>query len=583
MNETQLLERSCLVEGSITMSATEKDTSRHWKEFACGGGSAFCNILISYPLNKLIFRQMMHGVEATLALNQLQKEGLTYLYRGMLPPLLQRSISMSLMFGVYDECLQPLLNYKVNPYVAKSIAGVVAGCFEATLMPFERLQTLLIHPKFHKEFKNTAHASRHIAKYYGIKEFYRGLVPILIRNGPSNALFFIIRDEVQLRMPKQEYIVYESLQNFLAGASIGAFLSTLFYPLNVIKIAMQCELGGPHRTIIYEFKYILHKRGSKFANFYHVSERPAYREDFRFEKAFNSFYKLHSAASWSNARIRCEAEGSHLMVPDTLDEADAMPLLIASALTNYQGVYVGIHDFYTERYFVTIKGFKLRDSILDLLWESEQPVHGGGRCVAMRRNGRFYVNPCTNRLPFICKTKANRVSYYQECDTFDSRWKLGNNGSCYITHAEPQTWHEAHGTCLSAGGYLAILDSRDEAEYIREQFKEVDQVKTPGDYAFLGFSDLFQAYHYRTVHGKPLNRFLDWDLKCPQSNEAETNADRCGGIRRSGLLATADCTVPAIFFCEKPAKGTYQFKSLRYNPSHKHHKHIKKEIKWLYD
>ncbi|XP_014360259.2 lymphocyte antigen 75-like [Papilio machaon] len=310
-----------------------------------------------------------------------------------------------------------------------------------------------------------------------------------------------------------------------------------------------------------------------------VSQRPNYREDFRFEKAFNSFYKLHSAASWSNARIRCEAEGSHLMVPDTLDEADAMPLLIASTLTTYEGVYVGIHDFYTERYFVTIKGSKLRDSILDLLWEAEQPVHGGGRCVAMRRNGRFYVNPCTNQLPFICKTKANRVSYYQECDTFDSRWKLGNNGSCYITHAEPQTWHEAHGTCLSAGGYLAILDTRDEAEYIREQFKNVDQVKTPGDFAFLGFSDLFQAYHYRTVHGKPLNRFLDWDLKCPQSDGAKTNADRCGGIRRSGLLATADCTHPSIFFCEKPAKGTYQFKSLRHNDFHKHHKHIKKEIK----
>ncbi|KPI93512.1 Mitochondrial carrier triple repeat protein 1 [Papilio xuthus] len=458
------------------MPASEKKASTHWKEFACGGGSAFCNILISYPLNKLIFRQMMHGVEATLALNQLQKEGLTYLYRGMLPPLLQRSFSMSLMFGVYDECLQPLLHHKVNPYVAKSIAGMVAGCFEATLMPFERLQTLLIHPKFHKEFKNTAHAGRHIAKYY-------------------------------------------------------------------------------------------------------VSQRPKYREDYRFEKAFNSFYKLHSAANWSNARIRCEAEGSHLMVPDTLDEADAMPLLIASALTTFEGVYVGIHDFYTERYFVTIKGSKLRDSILDLLWESEQPVYGGGRCVAMRRNGRFYVNPCTNRLPFICKTKAKRVSYYEECDTFDSRWKLGNNGSCYITHAEPQTWHEAHGTCLSAGGYLAILDTRDEAEYIREQFKEVDQVKTPGDFAFLGFSDLFQAYHYRTVHGKPLSRFLDWDLKCPQSDDAESNGDRCGGIRRSGLLATADCTVPAIFFCEKPAKGTYQFKSLRHNDLHKHHKHIKQEIK----
>lgn len=212
---------------------------------------------------------MMHGVEATFALNQLQKEGLGYLYRGMLPPLLQRSLSMSLMFGIYDKSLHPLLDYEVNPYVAKAIAGVVAGCFEATLMPFERIQTLLIHPQYHNQLKNTAHAARHIARHYGIKEFYRGHRPILLRNGPSNAMFFIIRDEIKQRLPKQDSILYQSIQNFLAGASIGAFLSTLFYPLNVIKIAMQCELGGPHRTISYKFKYILRERGSNFVNFYH--------------------------------------------------------------------------------------------------------------------------------------------------------------------------------------------------------------------------------------------------------------------------------------------------------------------------
>lgn len=222
----------------------------------------------SFHWYKLLL-QMMHGVEATFALNQLQKEGLTYLYRGMLPPLLQRTMSMSLMFGVYDECLQPLLQYNVNTYTAKTVAGIVAGCCEATLMPFERLQTLLIHPKFHQQFKNTPHAAQYIAKHYGIKEFYRGLVPILLRNGPSNALFFIIRDEVQMRLPKHDHMISQSLQNFIAGASIGALLSTLFYPLNVIKIAMQCELGAPHRTLAYEFRYILLKRGSKLANFYH--------------------------------------------------------------------------------------------------------------------------------------------------------------------------------------------------------------------------------------------------------------------------------------------------------------------------
>ncbi|XP_013196168.1 mitochondrial nicotinamide adenine dinucleotide transporter SLC25A51 [Amyelois transitella] len=274
--EPQLLDKSCLSEGEIdvmipapSLQSPQTCTVEHWKEFLCGGGSAFCNILISYPLNKLIFRQMMHGVETMSALHQLRKEGLVFLYRGMLPPLMQRTLSMSLMFGIYDECLQPLLKHDVNPYAAKSIAGIVAGCVEATLMPFERVQTLLIHPKFHQKFKNTADASRHIARYYGIKEFYRGLGPILLRNGPSNAMFFIIRDEMRMRLPKQDNVFYQSVQHFLAGASIGAFLSTLFYPLNVIKIAMQCQLGGPHRTIAYEFRYVLGKRDWKFSNFYH--------------------------------------------------------------------------------------------------------------------------------------------------------------------------------------------------------------------------------------------------------------------------------------------------------------------------
>ncbi|CAG4921754.1 unnamed protein product [Colias eurytheme] len=458
MSERQLLNQSCLKEGSMSVTMSKQTLSQHWKEFVCGGGSAFCNILISYPLNKLIFRQMMHGVEATFALNQLQKEGLGYLYRGMLPPLLQRSLSMSLMFGVYDECLEPLLDKQINPYLSKTIAGVVAGCFEATLMPFERLQTLLIHPKYHSKFKNTAHAASHISNF-------------------------------------------------------------------------------------------------------HESQRPKFRDDYRYEKAFDAFYKLHTeAVDWYQARIRCEAEGSQLIVPDSLDEADSIPLLIAPILTRYEGVYVGMHDLYSERSFVTITGSSLQDTILDLLWELKQPVYNGGRCVAMRRNGRLFVHPCSDHLPFACKIRAANVTYYQECDTYDSRWKLGPNNTCYITHIEPQTWYEAYSTCLSAGGHLTILDSKEEAEYIRDTFKQVDQHKTPGDLAFLGFSDLFQRYHYRTVLGETLNeKQVDWDFKCP-GNFTKLE-DRCGGVRRSGLLSTNNCLLPSMFFCEKPANGSFRIKS----------------------
>lgn len=41
-----------------------------------------------------------------------------------------------------------------------------------------------------------------IVREYGVKELYRGLVPILLRNGPSNVLFFVLREEAQ-KLPQK--------------------------------------------------------------------------------------------------------------------------------------------------------------------------------------------------------------------------------------------------------------------------------------------------------------------------------------------------------------------------------------------
>lgn len=61
MSERHLLDRTSVGETHLVMSAPARILGgpQHWKEFVCGGGSAFCNILISYPLNKLIFRQVI--------------------------------------------------------------------------------------------------------------------------------------------------------------------------------------------------------------------------------------------------------------------------------------------------------------------------------------------------------------------------------------------------------------------------------------------------------------------------------------------------------------------------------------------
>lgn len=132
-----------------------------WEEFACGCGSAFVNIAVTYPIYKIIFRQMLHGVPIGSALSQLHHEGLGFLYRGMLPPLAQKTISLSIMFGVFDGTRRYLVeDYRLNDYGAKVIAGVVAGSVESILLPFERVQTLLADSKFHQYFSNTQSAFR---------------------------------------------------------------------------------------------------------------------------------------------------------------------------------------------------------------------------------------------------------------------------------------------------------------------------------------------------------------------------------------------------------------------------------------
>lgn len=72
---------------------------------------------------------MLHGATISSAVLELQREGYAYLYRGILPPLAQKTISLSLMFGVYDGVRRPMIDAGINPYLTKTVAGLIAGNF----------------------------------------------------------------------------------------------------------------------------------------------------------------------------------------------------------------------------------------------------------------------------------------------------------------------------------------------------------------------------------------------------------------------------------------------------------------------
>ncbi|XP_077989741.1 mitochondrial nicotinamide adenine dinucleotide transporter SLC25A51-like [Glandiceps talaboti] len=255
------------IEVSDYFHITEADslTERHkntTQEFICGWGAAFVNITATFPMNKLMFRQQLHGIPCLKAARQLQKEGFLNLYRGLLPPLMQKTASVSMMFGLYDYFKKVLhLHYPtLSMPVTQGIAAMLAGSTEAVLAPFERVQTLLQDHRHIKKFNNTVHVFQEL-RQYGPKEYYRGLTPILLRNGPSNVLFFSLRGPFKSALPEPQSQLGHTINDFLSGALVGALISTVFYPINVVKTRMQVRVGGRNYSTLKTFHIIWKERG----------------------------------------------------------------------------------------------------------------------------------------------------------------------------------------------------------------------------------------------------------------------------------------------------------------------------------
>ena len=202
---------------------------------------------------KVLFRQQAEGIPVGQAARSVFKEGPIGMYKGIAPPLVQRTIALSLMFGLFDlykRDLQRAPWWRQHDTTATCVAALASGSTEAVLAPLERVQTLLQHRHTTGNYRNTLHAAQLLAPM-GVRELYRGVSAILIRNGPSNALFFALRGPLHDALPEwpEHAASWEPVRNFACGAVLGATLSTIFFPLNVAKAIMQSKVGGRHTSL----------------------------------------------------------------------------------------------------------------------------------------------------------------------------------------------------------------------------------------------------------------------------------------------------------------------------------------------
>ncbi|CAF2488738.1 unnamed protein product [Rotaria sp. Silwood2] len=257
----------------VPMSSRQQRISyklkQHSPEYAAGFLSSATNILLTYPVNKLIFRQQLYCLNTFAAYQQLKDEGFLILYRGMALPLLQKTFSLSIMFGANAHYLHILQSFSKKDYwFYQPIASALAGGTEAILTPLERIQVLLQTPKYNTSIRNGLHAFMLMYQHYGIIEYYRGVTLILIRNSVSNMIFFACRKPIKGLLPLASTDFEHSIYDFLSGGLLGALLSTLTYPINVLKNIQQSELGGRHDRPLQILRSVYEQRGHSIKEFY---------------------------------------------------------------------------------------------------------------------------------------------------------------------------------------------------------------------------------------------------------------------------------------------------------------------------
>lgn len=273
-------------------------------EFLRGALASVTSIVVTFPLNKAVSRQSYEGLRVSEALSTLRFDGLFRLYRGLgcvagitfrttrnvcipdrllcRPPLCQKAVSMAIMWGAYDWFYHSLsflstgirdtrpataIPAEESSAIIRASAAVLAGSVEGLLAPFERVQTILQHRHYTHQFSNSLDVVRKL-RPHGLREFYRGFSAIILRNGPSNAFFFTLRTPLRELVPPPSpgcgpavAVAYDFSRDFFSGAVLGAAISTLLFPLNPIKAALQLQIGGRHKNVAEAFLEIVAERG----------------------------------------------------------------------------------------------------------------------------------------------------------------------------------------------------------------------------------------------------------------------------------------------------------------------------------
>jgi len=233
------------------------------KSFIAGGFGGVSAVLVGHPfdLTKTRLQTAAPGVytgAVDVVRKTLARDGVTGMYRGMVPPLLGVTPIFAMSFWAYDASKKLILAVTPDRETGSlSTTELAAAGFlsavPTTLVtaPVERAKVLLQvqgQGGSSHQYKGVFDVMKHLYREGGIRSIFRGTGATLARDGPGSAAYFAAYEVTKkaLTPAGQSSSELNLGAIILAGGTAGVAMWSLAIPPDVLKSRLQSAPTGTY-------------------------------------------------------------------------------------------------------------------------------------------------------------------------------------------------------------------------------------------------------------------------------------------------------------------------------------------------
>lgn len=177
-----------------------------WQFYQCGAAAGLANGFLASPIEQIRIRLQVQTADNKLFNGPIdcvkklyQSAGMRGIYRGLMPTLVRESHGMGMYFLTFEALVKrdmanndckrsDIPGWRLCMYGAGAGYGMWTTAYPIDVIK-SRMQTDAIEPS-KQQYKNSFDCAKKILAQQGVKGFFRGFAPTMLRAAPVNACTF---------------------------------------------------------------------------------------------------------------------------------------------------------------------------------------------------------------------------------------------------------------------------------------------------------------------------------------------------------------------------------------------------------